>query len=210
LDPAPLLLQKAEAQGILNARDYFPVGMQEHAFDVQYDCIWIQWAAGFLLDTDLIKFLIRARQTGLRDRGLVVVKDNVCEIEGQWRVDRAENVITRSMGQMQTIFGDAGYSIIHFSRVKLSGYSIVCFAMKPVGGADMTTIDFGQWVMSRYKQSAQAFQSMLPSPRLGYSPMNEQKPTTQFLLEDEPIDEPPEEGEEDDTLQLLSSRSNLH
>ena len=42
----------------------------------RYDCIWIQWVAGYLIDHDLVEFFKRCKQA-LKPNGVVILKENV-------------------------------------------------------------------------------------------------------------------------------------
>ena len=91
--------------------------MQEHVFETQYDCIWIQWCIGYLTDDDLIKFLVNCRQNGLKRpsgserSGLIFVKDNATN-DQTFILDQQDSSVMRTEEQTDAIFKYAGFEIL--------------------------------------------------------------------------------------------------
>lgn len=99
-----------------------------------YDVIWIQWVLLYLPDDDLVAFLRRCA-AGLRDGGVIFVKENVV-LKGQWVVDREDNSIARTDAQYKAIFQSAGLALV----VELKQRSwpkdlipVMMYALRPAG-----------------------------------------------------------------------------
>ena len=64
LEPAKNLMDKAKED--LKDEDkignFYQIGMQDLKFDHKYDCIWIQWVIGHLIDNDLIEYLQKCKK----------------------------------------------------------------------------------------------------------------------------------------------------
>ena len=64
VDQNPLFIE--EAKQLLgefpSMKEYYVSGLQDFEFRHKYDCIWIQWVSGQLVDDDYIKFLERCRK----------------------------------------------------------------------------------------------------------------------------------------------------
>ncbi|GFQ99276.1 n-terminal Xaa-Pro-Lys N-methyltransferase 1-B [Trichonephila clavata] len=55
----------------------FNCGLQDFVPDENcYDVIWIQWVLGYLTNDDVVSFLERCKK-GLKENGIIVIKDNV-------------------------------------------------------------------------------------------------------------------------------------
>ncbi|XP_022705135.1 uncharacterized protein LOC111269655 isoform X2 [Varroa jacobsoni] len=67
----------------------------------RYDVIWVQWVTGHLTDTDFVEFLKKAAN-GLRENGLVCIKDNLssCSVE----MDNKDSSVTRPRSLLLEIF----------------------------------------------------------------------------------------------------------
>lgn len=74
-----------------------------------YDLIWVQWVLGHLTDADLVAFFKRCK-TGLRQGGIIVVKENVTAPEQV--VDEEDKSVTRTEPQLRAAFADAGLRVI--------------------------------------------------------------------------------------------------
>lgn len=44
-------------------KDFYVNGLQDFEFEKEYDCIWIQWVAGQLIDEDFVNFLKRGAKS---------------------------------------------------------------------------------------------------------------------------------------------------
>ncbi|KAM7304429.1 N-terminal Xaa-Pro-Lys N-methyltransferase 1 [Ixodes scapularis] len=75
----------------------------------KYDVIWCQWVTGHLTDKDLVAFLRRCR-TGLRQDGILVVKDNLTRDEVD--VDNRDGSVTRPRSLFEQLFEKAGMHIV--------------------------------------------------------------------------------------------------
>lgn len=74
-----------------------------------YDCIWIQWVLLYLVDSDLIALLKRAKKA-LATNGLIIIKEN--HTRSGFFVDNSDNSITRSDAHFRTIFESAGLKLL--------------------------------------------------------------------------------------------------
>lgn len=75
----------------------------------KYDVIWCQWVTGHLTDKDLVSFLRRCR-AGLRQDGILVVKDNLTRDEVD--VDNRDGSVTRPRSLFEQLFEKAGMRIV--------------------------------------------------------------------------------------------------
>ena len=75
-----------------------------------YDLVWVQWVIGYLRDADLVGFLRRCG-AALREGGLVVIKDNVCE-DAAFVADRDDASRTRSLPYIRAIADLAGLDVV--------------------------------------------------------------------------------------------------
>jgi protein N-terminal methyltransferase len=82
----------------------------------KYDLIFIQWAALYLTDDDLVATLIRCRQ-GLTPTGIILLKENITR-DGTFHVDKQDSSITRSDAQHWQAFRKAGLVVLHEARQK--------------------------------------------------------------------------------------------
>ena len=106
LEPSKVQIDEAR-NFVPETREFYHCGLQEFDFQTQYDCVWIQWCLCYLTDTDLMEFLIKTRETGLKvgengKSGLVFVKENVAG--KQFIVDKDDNSIMRTEKQFSAIF----------------------------------------------------------------------------------------------------------
>ena len=76
-----------------------------------YDLVWVQWVIGYLRDADLVKFLRRCGDA-LREGGVLVIKDNVCD-DVAFVADRDDASKTRSLPYIRAIADLAGLSVVH-------------------------------------------------------------------------------------------------
>ena len=100
----------------------------------KYKLIWVQWAIIYLNDFDFIQFLKKCRKC-LKEKGMVVVKDNVAS-EGFF-VDREDMSILRCRSYMKELFGEGGFVVV--KEGELEGFpegmfETVAFALAPTYG----------------------------------------------------------------------------
>lgn len=89
---------------------FFESSLQEFAFDgAPYDVIWIQWVLLYLIDSDLIDFLKRAKKA-LAPNGMIIIKEN--HTRSGFFIDNDDNSITRSDTHFKTIFESAGLKLV--------------------------------------------------------------------------------------------------
>lgn len=92
------------------AGEFFVSSLQDFKFDgAPYDCIWIQWVLLYLIDTDLVAFLQRAKKA-LAPNGIIIVKEN--HTRSGFFIDNDDNSITRSDAHFKTIFQTAGLKLV--------------------------------------------------------------------------------------------------
>ena len=114
LEPAPSQIEKARTQ-VPEVRNFYMQGLQEFKFENKYDCIWIQWCLCYLIDTDCLSFLEKAKDSLVRcedasKSGLIFVKENVAA--GDFIVDKDDNSIMRTEKHFTTMFEEAGFKIL--------------------------------------------------------------------------------------------------
>ncbi|CAM4590929.1 N-terminal Xaa-Pro-Lys N-methyltransferase 2 [Lepidochelys kempii] len=109
----------AEAQNYLQGKKdrvkmYYCYSLQEFTPAPQkYDVIWIQWVSGYLTDKDLLEFLIRC-QNGLKDNGVVILKDNVAR-EG-CILDPLDSSVIRDLSILRSLVEKSGLTILQQER----------------------------------------------------------------------------------------------
>uniref|UniRef100_A0A8C3XRQ8 Methyltransferase like 11B n=2 Tax=Chelydra serpentina TaxID=8475 RepID=A0A8C3XRQ8_CHESE len=109
----------AEAQNYLQGKKdrvkmYYCYSLQEFTPAPQkYDVIWIQWVSGYLTDKDLLEFLIRC-QNGLKDNGVVILKDNVAR-EG-CILDPLDSSVIRDLSILRSLVEKSGFTIMQQER----------------------------------------------------------------------------------------------
>lgn len=88
----------------------FVSSLQNFNFDgAPYDVIWIQWVLLYLVDSDLIAFLKRAKKA-LGPKGVIIIKEN--HTRTGFFVDNDDNSITRSDAHFRSIFDSAGLKLL--------------------------------------------------------------------------------------------------
>nr|XP_025036913.1 alpha N-terminal protein methyltransferase 1B isoform X3 [Pelodiscus sinensis] len=109
----------AAAQNYLQGKEervkmYYCSSLQEFTPAPQkYDVIWIQWVSGNLTDKDLLEFLIRC-QNGLKDNGVVILKDNVAR-EG-CILDPLDSSVIRDLSILRRLVEKSGLAILEQER----------------------------------------------------------------------------------------------
>ena len=65
VDQNPLYIEEAKKllSEFSSMKEFYVGGLQSFEFQHKYDCIWIQWVSGQLVDEDYIKFLERCRKS---------------------------------------------------------------------------------------------------------------------------------------------------
>jgi protein N-terminal methyltransferase len=88
---------------------FYCASLQEWTPTAKYDLIWIQWVSCYLTDTDAVAFLQRCKEA-LREGGMVVLKENVCNDE-DFIVDVDDASLTRSLRYWKVLFKQSGLQI---------------------------------------------------------------------------------------------------
>jgi protein N-terminal methyltransferase len=114
------------------AADFLQQGLETwHPAPGRYDCVWVQWCFLYLTDDDVVALLKRA-VAGLKPRGMIVVKENVCQ-EG-FVVDRDDSSLTRSAAYLQGLFSRAGVAVAYNVRQRgmpAELFEVRMFVLKP-------------------------------------------------------------------------------
>jgi len=76
---------------------------------VKYDTVWMQWVLLYLVDSDLVAFLKKCKDS-LTDHGILIVKENLSK-EGYY-IDKTDSSITRSSAHFKQIFQAAGLKVL--------------------------------------------------------------------------------------------------
>ncbi|KAL4439667.1 hypothetical protein ABPG75_002668 [Micractinium tetrahymenae] len=103
------------------AVNFFQQGLeQHHPLAGRYDVIWLQWAALYLTDVDLIAFLQRSA-AALKAGGMLFIKENVTD-KG-FIVDRSDASVTRNANHLShqyyvQLFERAGLRMTHTALQK--------------------------------------------------------------------------------------------
>eukprot|EP00927_Polykrikos_kofoidii_P067995 TRINITY_DN63407_c0_g1_i1.p1 TRINITY_DN63407_c0_g1~~TRINITY_DN63407_c0_g1_i1.p1 ORF type:complete len:319 (+),score=63.18 TRINITY_DN63407_c0_g1_i1:77-958(+) len=134
VEPCAKLLDvaRADLKG-LPAGKFMNASLQDFDLDeALYDVIWAQWVLLYLTDDDLVRFLRRC-QKGLREGGMICVKENVV-LTGKWTIDRDDNSIMRTDKHYQEIFQRAGLKIVRDMRQTCwptDLYPVKMYALQP-------------------------------------------------------------------------------
>ncbi len=92
---------------------YYCTGMEQfEPSSGRYDVVWIQWVIGHLTDVDCVDFIRRCLDS-LTKTGVIVVKDNTCEVEA-FNVDLDDSSVTRSVPYLVGLFDLAGAEVVEF------------------------------------------------------------------------------------------------
>ncbi|CAL1269384.1 unnamed protein product [Larinioides sclopetarius] len=93
-----------------NSVDACLTGLQDFVPDENcYDVIWIQWVIGYLADDDFISFLKRCKK-GLKENGIVVIKDNISSCDTD--VDHEDGSVTRPRQDILDVVSEAGLELL--------------------------------------------------------------------------------------------------
>ncbi|XP_077281915.1 N-terminal methyltransferase isoform X2 [Temnothorax americanus] len=85
---------------------YYPIGLQNFCSTAKkYDLVWCQWVLGHLEDDDLIEFF-RKCSLGLKDNGVLVVKENVTT-SNKIETDKEDSSVTRPLNTLRSLFEKA-------------------------------------------------------------------------------------------------------
>lgn len=91
-------------------RHFLCVGLQGFVPEPRsYDVIWVQWCVGHLPCDDLVAFLRRCRD-GLRDGGVLVLKENIAK--SGFLFDDEDGSVTRSDKLFKQVFARAGLAVL--------------------------------------------------------------------------------------------------
>ncbi|KAG7187952.1 hypothetical protein KM043_013914 [Ampulex compressa] len=112
---------------------YYPIGLQNfYPVERKYDVIWCQWVLGHLQDDDLVHFF-RNCSNGLRDNGVLVVKENVTS-SNNLEIDTQDSSVTRPLRELENLFTRAGLICVKHqkqSKFPRGLYPVHMFALKP-------------------------------------------------------------------------------
>ncbi|XP_020291813.1 N-terminal Xaa-Pro-Lys N-methyltransferase 1 [Pseudomyrmex gracilis] len=96
---------------------YYAIGLQNFCpVENKYDLIWCQWVLGHLQDDDLITFFQRCL-SGLKDNGVLVVKENITK-SSNLEIDSEDSSVTRSMKGLRSLFDKANLVCIKEKQEK--------------------------------------------------------------------------------------------
>mmetsp|Transcript_18555 Transcript_18555/g.28854 ORF Transcript_18555/g.28854 Transcript_18555/m.28854 type:complete len:293 (-) Transcript_18555:49-927(-) len=94
---------------------YLCIGLQEfEPKENTYDLVWIQWVIGYLTDGDCLQFLKRCAAS-LTDGGVLCIKDNTCDGQDAFVVDKDDCSVIRSLPYLLTLCKHAGLEVV-FSK----------------------------------------------------------------------------------------------
>lgn len=92
--------------------NYYCTPLQAFEFEGgPYDVIWMQWVLLYLIDSDLVALLKRAK-AALAPHGIIVIKENHTRSGSGFYIDKDDNSITRSITHFKSIFEAAGLTLI--------------------------------------------------------------------------------------------------
>lgn len=151
LEPLPHFLDKAkenlaragawddgqQQQGTMRSdghrvNHFFQMGMQDFVPEEKaYDCIWIQWCLGHLDDQACVEFLQRCKK-GLKDGGLVIVKENISS-KGII-LDREDSSVTRPHSCWLRLFKQSGLTLVKVENQRQFPrelFEVKMYALKP-------------------------------------------------------------------------------
>lgn len=111
VEPAKPLIEEAKNQlkDTPQARDYYPVGLQDFEFPTKYWVIWCQWCLGQVPDDELVNFLETAK-ANLQEGGVIIVKENQAPMEDIY--DETDSSVTRTDLKFREIFEKAGLRLL--------------------------------------------------------------------------------------------------
>ena len=84
--------------------------------DLKYDCIWMQWCLGYMLDADLLGLLRRLRAS-LAPGGVIIIKETVTRRQALW-VDASDLNIVRGAPYFEAVLREAGLRIVMRSEMR--------------------------------------------------------------------------------------------
>ncbi len=82
----------------------------------EYDVVWIQWVLGHLTDDDFVAFFKRCR-TGLKDNGIIVVKENI-SFNDEPEFDEKDSSFTRPRETIMQLFEKSGLNLLKEEKQK--------------------------------------------------------------------------------------------
>ncbi|GHP01399.1 hypothetical protein PPROV_000015500 [Pycnococcus provasolii] len=98
-----------------------------------YDVIWIQWVIGHLTDDHFLDFFARCAE-GLKDGGMIFVKENNATAGRGFIVDSDDSSVTRSDAYLCELFEKANFQMVAKRRQKefpQELYPVRMYALKP-------------------------------------------------------------------------------
>ncbi|KAF8545444.1 alpha-N-methyltransferase NTM1 [Trichophaea hybrida] len=98
-----------------------------------YWMIWNQWCVGHLTDSSLVEYLRRCAD-GIRDGGVIVVKENISNCPDDV-FDDLDSSVTRTDQKFRTLFEDAGLKIIKTEvqrGMPSSLFQVRSYALRPI------------------------------------------------------------------------------
>lgn len=84
--------------------------------DLKYDCIWMQWCLGYMLDADLLGLLRRLRAS-LAPGGVIIIKETVTRRQALW-VDASDLNIVRGVPYFEAVLREAGLRVVMRSEMR--------------------------------------------------------------------------------------------
>ena len=113
IEQSPVFVKQAEKLLPASCKDRVrPICLGLQDFQPEkgtYDLIWSQWVLGHLRDDQLVNFLERCK-VGLRENGVVIVKENISR-KG-FVMDVEDCSLTRSESHFRHLFERAGMSVL--------------------------------------------------------------------------------------------------
>lgn len=133
-DPKFISEAKVFLGGCKKVGQYFNTGLQSFQPKLcSYDVIWCQWVLGHLTDEDFVRFF-KACSKGLKENGVIVVKENVTSSDSI-EVDEQDSSVTRPLSLLYALFQKAKLDCIKESRQNnfpRGLYAVKMFALKPI------------------------------------------------------------------------------
>jgi len=88
----------------------FNIGLESWTPMEEYDLIWNQWCLGHLTDSQLVEYLERCKK-GVKEGGVIIVKENLSEGEGDI-FDDVDSSVTRTDVKFRELFEKAGMKLV--------------------------------------------------------------------------------------------------
>ncbi|KAL1123759.1 hypothetical protein AAG570_001532 [Ranatra chinensis] len=107
-------------------------GLQEFKPVLRYDVIWCQWVLGHLTDDHFIQFMNNCKE-GLKENGVIVVKENIASGDG-FDKDDTDSSVTRPLPMLEALFAKSNLStvrVVDQSRFPKGLYPVKMIALRP-------------------------------------------------------------------------------